>query len=827
MIYHITYNEKRLKQATPVKNREEFLALRNSKENLENLAKARAGDSEAKANLVQFAYNLGHVEGLLAGCKSIGSYFFHDIDCYDQSESEAMAKQILSKKDEIDLMFLERSASGGFHAVCKRMPGTTILENQVRIATILQIEMDTNTKDLQRVAYGSSGSPEDLLYLDDELFGELMTAEECEAEYARLKQRERRGEEQVPPTAKKARKHYKPWEEGDVSTALDMTSGKAALGMTASVSSRPSEARGEISRDTSTTRGMTKEEGKKEYPKEYHGIPYETILAKYWELNNGGYEPTIGDRDTLTFQLASDLRHICGKNADWLDQVIPCYDGFSPEEKRQKIANALASKYEGMPSRLKDVLDALGITNAKNKPNAIVNHAEQENLAPAEYSSELSRLFASDTPPEIPDKRPKLVDVVICNTPQKYKATVAQAMFPGLMAYPRKLSFVYIDNQVRDLRANCLIVAGTGAGKDSCTKQPLAHIIADMKQRDEENRHRLKEFNDKCNAMGSNKQKPQRPDDLIIQTIKSDITKAALVQRMDEAQGAPLYVRINELEQWDKIEGASGRGNQFTTLKLCDDEGNDYGTDRAGTQSVTGSGCLHLNWNANTTIAKAIKYFRYVLTDGPISRLCLATIPEDEIGADVSVFGNYGKAYDAALKPYIDNLKKATGVIDCKEAKKLARKLKDECADFARQSQDRVFDNLSHRALVLAFRKACMLYAANGMKWEKSIETFCRWSLFYDLYIKMTVFGELIRHADDDIRTSKRGPQSLLDLLPVEFTLEDAKRVRLKQGFDDDERHTKKMIRNWANRDFVIQNSEFSFVKIKINKKNGTDSTAK
>ena len=809
MIYHITYINNK-KHATPVNNREEFLALRNSKENLDNLAKARAGDSEAKGRLVQFAYNLGHVEGPLAGCKSIGSYFFHDIDCYDQSQSEAMAQQILAKKDEIGLMLLERSASGGFHLVCKREPGRSILESQVRISSILKIEMDTNTRDLQRVAYGSSGCSEDLLYLDDELFTEPMTAEECEAEYARLKERERRGEEQVPPGAKKARKHYKPWEDCDGSKCSGGFLGQAKRQSRAAI--RPQDNDGICNADGSE---------KKTYPSEYHGIPYETILAKYWELNNAGFEPTEGDRDTLTFQLASDLRHICGKNADWLDQVIPCYDGFPLEQKRQKIANALASKYDGMPTRLKDVLDALGILNAKNKASRIANASEQGDpstelgMTVGEYSSELSRIFASDAPPEIPDKRPKLVDAVICNTPQKYKATVAQAMFPGLMAYPRKLSFVYIDNQVRDLRCNCLIVAGTGSGKDSCTKQPLAHIIADMKQRDEENRRRLKEFNDEYNSKASNKQKPQRPDDLIIQTIKSDITKAALVQRMDEAQGAPLYVRINELEQWDKIEGASGRGNQFTTLKLCDDEGNDYGTDRAGTQSVMGSGCLHLNWNANTTTAKAIKYFRYVLTDGPISRLCLATIPEDEIGADLSVFGCYGEAYDAALKPYIDNLKSATGVIDCKEARKLARKLKNECADFARQSQDRVFDNLSHRALVIAFRKACMLYAANGMKWERSIETFCRWSLFYDLYIKMTVFGELIRHADDDIQTSKRGPQSLLDLLPAEFTLDDAKRVRSNKGFDTE--HTVSMIRNWVNRKYVIQYSEFSFKKTRVN----------
>ena len=212
MIYRIVNKGKKF--AYQVKNREDFLTLRNSKKNLDNLAKARKGDEKAKAQLVQFAYNIGVLQSsALAGCKSIGSYFFHDVDCYDADQSAAMAKQILAKKDEIGLMMLEKSASGGYHLVCKREPGTTILENQVRISTILQIEMDTNVHDLQRVSYSSSGNEKDLLYLDDELFEEPMTAEECEAEYARLKERERRGEEDVPPSAKKARKHYKPWEE--------------------------------------------------------------------------------------------------------------------------------------------------------------------------------------------------------------------------------------------------------------------------------------------------------------------------------------------------------------------------------------------------------------------------------------------------------------------------------------------------------------------------------------------------------------------------------------------------------------------------------------
>ena len=797
MIYRIINKGKKF--AYLVKNREDFLALRNTKENLDNLAKARKGDEKAKAQLEQFAYNIGVLKSsALAGCKSIGSYFFHDVDCYDAEQSAAMAQQILAKKDEIGLMMLEKSASGGYHLVCKRQPGATILENQVRIATILQIEMDTNVHDLQRVVYSTSGDEKDLLYLDDELFSEPMTVEECEAEYARLKERERKGEEEVPAGAKKARKHYKPWTE-----LLATDDGRE--------NSRESRDEGQgpvtsCDRDQSLVTALQN----KPIDERVRFVMEAVLKAKGLEKSDF---TDIGGRHNAVKIFLSGANQLLSKEEangalaelmpeHWADENIQAcvadfYDKYyNPERKLNKDEEAIFTRSR----RLKDT----------ESPQPTY---ELDANTPMH---ELTKLFASETPPDIPKDVPKLVKAITCNTPEKYKATVAQAMFPGLMAYPKKLGFVYIDNQVRELRANCLIVAGTGSGKDSCTKQPLTHIIADMKARDEENRKRLKEFNDEYNSKAANKQKPQRPDDLIIQTIKSDITKAALVQRMDEAQGAPLYVRINELEQWDKIEGATGRGNQFTTLKLCDDEGNDYGTDRAGTQSVTGSGSLHLNWNANTTTAKAIKYFRYVLTDGPISRLCLATIPEEEIGAEIAVFGTYDEKYDAALKPYIENLKQATGTIDCKEAKKLARKLKDECADFARLSQDRVFDNLSHRALVIAFRKACLLYAANGMKWEKSIEAFCRWSLFYDLYIKMTVFGDLIRHADDDIQTSKRGPQNLLVLLPTEFTLDDAKRVRQQNGMSTDNRHTKKMIRNWIDRKFVTQYSELSFKKASI-----------
>jgi len=434
----------------------------------------------------------------------------------------------------------------------------------------------------------------------------------------------------------------------------------------------------------------------------------------------------------------------------------------------------------------------------------------------------LTRLFAAPQPPKLPRQLPRLLKLVTSRTPDIYKPTVAQAVFPPLSTYPSKLRFKYIDNQDRELRSNCLIVAETGSGKDSCTRQPLNHILAPMKKRDSVNRKRLKEFNEDYNSKAMNTEKPKRPNDLIIQTVKSDITRAALIQRMDEAQGAPLYVRMNEIEQWDKVEGATGRSNQFTNLKMNDDEDNDFGSDRAGTQSVSASVSLHLNWNANTTVPKVMRYFKYVPTDGPLSRIVLATVAESEIGADIPVFGDYDDKFDEALKPYLDNLSAATGTVDCVQAKRLVRRLKAECSEFARLSQDRVFDNLSHRALVHAFRKACLIYAANGMKWEKSIESFCRWSLLTDLYLKMKLWGDIIRHADDNLPTSRRGPRNLLEDIKTGddglFNYRDAVSARLKNGLPEE--GTRNMLSQWKSRGYILQMTNDSFKKVSANGQN-------
>ena len=783
MIYRITYNDKRQKLAKRVDSREEFLALRNSKENLENLAKARQGDSKAKARLVQFAYNLGHVEGALAGCKSIGSFFFHDIDCYDKEQSDAICQQIMDKKDEIGLKMLERSVSGGWHLVCKREPGITILEAQVRVACALKIEQDTNTKDLQRVVYSTSGSPEDLIFLDNELFDEPMSAEECEAEYARLKERERRGEEDVPAGAKKANKHYRPWEEDLDAHRCDKGQGEGHDRGQGPVTTAAID----LSCDRYQSPVMP-------FPDKYHGIPFTTIIKKYWEMNNGGFEPNIGDRDTLTYQLACDLRHICARNAEWLDQVIPCYDGFPIEEKRQKIANALKSSYEGMPGRLKDVLDALEGRKTKSPDEQSEQSALPEQM------------------PEMPaeKKLPKLIRLLTRNTPNQYKAAVAHAVFPPLGTHLKEVSFEYTDYVPHEATLMNCLMAHTGAGK-GCIDEPIRHIMADIKRRDEENTRREAEWKKDCQKKGANKDKQVRPEGLVIQEIDPDMTKPALVTRMDEAEGHFVYVKLNEIDLFEQLKGQTGK-QHFQLMCLAFDPGAEFGQTRVGTQSVTARPKCRFNWNACTTIQKGRKFFSRVLTDGPISRINFCTIPEMEIGAEQPIYGKYDSAFDEELKPYIDNLVAAHGRIDCPQAFKLAKKLQEECAEFARLSQNETYWNLSHRAIVIAWLKACVLYVANGNQWEKNIEDFVRWSLQYDLWCKMQFFGDDIEAANSgNVRMGTRGPRNLLELLPDEFTIDDAKRMRQKQGMDAS--RAIKMIRIWKSRKYVFQISDFSFVK--------------
>ena len=443
---------------------------------------------------------------------------------------------------------------------------------------------------------------------------------------------------------------------------------------------------------------------------------------------------------------------------------------------------------------------------AEQKASQQVNSLQLKvNRADGNHAVQSSNLKVQSTgedypdPPEIPKKLPKLVELLISRTPEVYKPAVAHAIFPPLATHLWKTRFRYIDNVEHEARLMTLLLAGTGAGKSSVNR-PIDFIMEDIRLRDAENLKREKAWKDEMLRKGANKDKRKRPENLIIQEIDADMTNPAFVMRTAEAQEHFLYTSLNELDQFDALKGSGSQ--QFRIMCLAADPGNKYGQTRVGTMSVTERVTIRFNWNASTTIQKGQRYFSKVLTDGPISRINFCTIPEREIGEDMPVYGTYDESYRKALRPYIENLNKVTGLIECKEAFQLALKLKDENAEFARLSQDRTFENLSFRANVIAYLKACVLYVANGCKWEPEIDEFIRWSEQYDLYCKMRFFGDMIAKENFTAqRSSKRGPQNLLQILPDSFTAAQLLAIRLEHGLDA--KGTDMMIRQWLHRNYI------------------------
>ena len=428
-------------------------------------------------------------------------------------------------------------------------------------------------------------------------------------------------------------------------------------------------------------------------------------------------------------------------------------------------------------------------------------------------------------PPAMPEKLPKLVELLISRTPEVYKPAVAHAIFPPLATHLWQTSFRYIDNVVHEATLSTCLLAGTGAGKSSVNK-PIRYIMEDIRKRDAENLKREKEWKEEVTRKGANKDKRKRPDNLVIQEIDADMTSPAFVMRTAEAQGRFLYTSLNELDQFDALRGSGNQ--QFRIMCLAFDPFNLFGQQRVGVQSVTERVTIRFNWNASTTIQKGQRYFSKVLTDGPISRINFCTIPEREIGDEMPVYGDYDDAYREALKPYIENLNNARGLIDCPEAFQLALRLKDENAEFSRLSQDRVYENLSFRANVIAYLKACVLYVANGCKWEPEIDEFIRWSERYDLYCKMRFFGDAIKRANDTgEKSSKRGPSNMLMQLPDEFTYQQVIDLRVANGMS--QKGTSKMLGNWKDRHYIRAKENDSvpqflsssvFIKLKFRKEN-------
>ena len=468
---------------------------------------------------------------------------------------------------------------------------------------------------------------------------------------------------------------------------------------------------------------------------------------------------------------------------------------FSQERDCQQLIHDFYAKYGDSSKPMSQAVIRINAQAEKSSQKDDVSFKTMSSEDGTDSNAEDEKI----APPPMPEHLPKLVELLLSKTPDIYKPAVAHAIFPPLATHLCKTTFKYIDNVEHEATLMCCLLAGTGAGKN-CVQMPINMIMEDIRKRDRENLNREKEWKEEVTRKGANKDKRKRPENLIIQEIDADMTNPAFVMRTAEAQGHFLYTSLNEIDQFDALKG---QGNQqFKIMCLAFDPGNSYGQTRVGTSSITERITIRFNWNASTTVQLGQRYFSKVLTDGPISRINFCTIPEREIGADMPVYGEYDDAFREALKPYIENLCKASGRIDCDEAFALAEKLKEENADFSRMSQNRVFENLSFRGNVIAFLKACVLYVANGCKWEPEIEEFIRWSESYDLWCKMIFFGAGIAKANEvGEKSSKRGPANLLQQLPDTFTYAQAEMVRQQNEFG--KKGTAMMLRNWVNRHYI------------------------
>ena len=524
-------------------------------------------------------------------------------------------------------------------------------------------------------------------------------------------------------------------------------------------------------------------EGTSTYPQTYEDIPYPKIVETLEEQMGG--RPEHGSRNNFIFSMACHLRYITNDDATWIAQILPTY-GENKEKWMATIRSACArNQTKQMPRIMKRTL--------------AVCKDQNENITQSEADTQ--------APPPMPKKLPPLIRLLVSRTPKIYRPAVAHAVFPALGAHLWKTYFRYIDNVEHEATLMNVLMAGTGAGKN-CISEPVNRILKDIRTRDRENLQREKEWKKEMQTKGANKDKRQRPEGLVIQEIDPDMTNAAFVQRLADAEERFLYTKMNEIDQFDALKTSARSKAHFQIMCLAFDPGNVYGQTRIGTGSVSERVCIRFNWNASTTIQKGQAYFRSVLTDGPVSRINFCTIPERPIGSEMPVYGTYDAAFDEELKPYIERLNKARGSIECKPARALAKKLIEECADFARLSESRVYENLSFRANVIAYLKAMVLYVAQGGVWDRVTEDFIRWSLRYDMWCKMRFFGNAIEQMENETEQKQhKGPKNLLDLLPDTFTREEASQMRQRQGIRRGSLQV--MLDNWRHRGYIeVQGEE-------------------
>ena len=777
----------------PVHSREEYLKLRNGGEQVSLVKRIRAGEEKLKSELVQMNYScLPNEDGSLKGSKQMTTTVGMDIDHISADEMPVIRDRILAKKDELGLLMLEESARGqGYHLVFRRRPELSQEENLKWASNLLNVPYDKQAKDITRVFFTTT--EQELLFLDDGVF-----------------------------------------EIGDLSTALEVTKG-GALEVTKAVSSRLSEAHGVISRDPSTTLGMTggsaladatltsvdpagaRHSSSKlgsaladavlqccssEYDPEarYNGVLFKDIIAKYWELFNGGKAPVEGDRNALTFELAVTLRSICGYSLEKLMQVVPNYWSLThdpspmgegskqsvctPEEWtewRQTLENALNKKpREGMSYRLKQVLQALKSQQGVKACGGTLT-----------------------TPPPMPKKLPPLLKLLTKNVPWFYKPAVANAVFPALGVHLHGVKFRYWDNVDHEATFMNVLIGRQSIGKGTI-KKPIEYIMEDIRQRDQPSRQREAEWKQK--NPGAKQKKDPRPTDICIQMLIDNLTDAVFNQRIVDANNNGerfIYTIVDEIEGLKKVT-SRGTVDEVGLLIRKAFDNSDAGQERVGADSVSGIAPLRWNFNASTTPPNAKKFFFKMVNDGTVGRLDISTIIRGDDDDDTApVLGIYDHTFAAELKPYIDRLEAANGLIECNQSKKLSLEMKRENKDAAKLFDSEAYRVFSYRANVIAWLKGMVLYVAHGYKWSKEIADFVRWSQQYNLWCKMLYFGQqLEKELREEIEIQRQsGPQNLLELLPDEFTKEQYHQMRQQQGKNGDGEST---LRSWQSRGHIV-----------------------
>jgi len=788
--YHISYDENRNKLVRAINNREEYLAIRNSSSNQVKRQMAFEGKAYAKNGMEQFNYSGHYPSGYLAGSNLPSAAFGFDVD--DVETFERIAHLLLDGLPdepeeqktgglptfqdhtltplgkELGVLMVERSASQGGHIVFKREMGRTILENQIRVARTLNCEMDTSTHDNNRVYFTTTASGHDLLFLDNRLFEDEYD-EAAVAEEARvLEERELNKWEELPEGAHQKNKHFMPWAAEESTMVVNKVQTAVASSETATETSVEEE----TSKEEQTTASKAE--------LTYQGIPYSRIIQKYWELYHHGKEPSEGNRNSLTYEIAQNIASICEYDMNQLKQIIPCYDGLPEQERDKAIGNALKQPHRGMTYRLRTTLEAV---RKDRRMEAMGGTAS--------------------APPPLPKKLPAVIKHLTSNVPDYYKPAVAVQCMPALAALLHGVMFLYCDNTPHGTGLMGVNIGQQGIGK-SCVNKPIDFILKRVKARDAENRKREAEWK-RQNPANKSKAKDPRPTDILVRCLSNNLTEALFNQRLIDANQngeCTLYLSVNELDGLLKITNGKNMKEVGLVIRNAYDWA-DGGQERVGSDGVSGIAPTRFNFNAATTPANARLLMKNWVSNGTLSRLTFSTIQRDEDDDSMPIFGAYDQAYEDKLQPFLDKLDAANGLICCKQANNLALRLKKKCDEFAAGMESNAYRVLSHRSIVSAWRVAMTIFVAQGQKWTRDIAEFMEWFVQYDLYCKMLYFGEDLEQelSEEKKIQQQSGPKNMLTCLEGEFTKQDYIDMRIRMGKPGDGDAT---LRSWASRGYIV-----------------------